>query len=243
MIFRSRWGQLMVVGLMLSHSSLLLAQTVQLTGRVTAIPRKESNSSASSGAYGDRSLRYITLFDYKHLQNVVVYAEEANPRRTEKNPEQQTQFSVIIKKEGRNLKFSPPFLAASQGAKITFANQTRSPLTLFTKSGSADRFQMALEPNESKEISIETSGSYHLGCFEDPKAATNIFVAGSYLAMADSEGNYKIELPAGDYIVTAWHERFPAQSQEVHLGEVHLGPKERTELNFTLSVRQLPEIK
>jgi plastocyanin len=50
-------------------------------------------------------------------------------------------------------------------------------------------------------------------------------VAHPYFAVTDADGRFRIEnLPKGDYVIEAWHERFGTQEVSVSVGEDETGP-------------------
>ena len=70
------------------------------------------------------------------------------------------------------------------------------------------------------------------------KFTAKLFVSGPYYSLMDAQGHYSMDIPTGTYKVTAWHARLPSQTREIQVKEGGYNV-----LDFTLSVKQLPEIK
>ena len=216
-----------------------LGQMAHVSGTVTAQPRLQPKGGRPDGLYDDRGIRYARFFDYKHLKNVVVYAEPLASSASASSPLQNLSFPVRIERSGSSPKIHPGFLAIPLGSTVSFKNQTSHPLTLFAGSDSADSFTLMLDPENEKPVVFNTVGLCRLFLLENPLTRSDLFVAGSYVGLVDEQGHYALELPAGRYKVTVWHERLPSQSEEIELKEGEARP-----LDFSLLVLgQLPEIK
>ncbi len=210
------------------------AQDAHLSGLVTAEPRvKPASDGEGGGAYGSRGLEYAVKFDYSHLKNVVVYAEPISPV-----PSSPSGEDVTIRKSGDNLRVDPAFSTIPTGASLTFKNETGKVLDLYALPGSADSLRLTINPGSSKPVTMTTIGLYQIRCLQSPDLAAKIFVAGPYFSMADAQGRYSLDLREGKYRVTAWHERLPSHTEDV---DVKAG--EDRQINFDLSVKQLPEVQ
>jgi hypothetical protein len=230
----------LIISALLSLGISAVSEAAQLLGTVTAQPRVEAKSDgAGDGLYGDRGVRYAHLFDYKHLKNMVVYAEPlAAPKPSTLTP-QDVHASIRIERMGSALHISPAFVVLPIGAALEVRNETSRPVTLFTGAESADSFSLAVEPGRQQRVLLDAIGLCRLLLLEDPQAQAKVFVAGPYFSVLDDQGHYSMELPAGAYRVTAWHERLPSQNQEVSVT-----PGETATRHFSLSVMgQLPEVK
>ena len=183
-------------------------------------------------------MAYTALFDYKKLKNVVVYAEPDKPvEPTAVDPKK--TYMMTVSKIGRSIDLSPPFLVLPAGSEVTFVNKMEEAMTVYSSGGSVDRFMAELPPQGASLVKLGTVGLYRVGCIINPSAAAKIFAAGPIFAVAGEDGRYAMDLPAGSYKVTAWHERLPS----VTLETVVVKEGENRTVDFTLSVRQLPEIK
>lgn len=212
----------------------LHAESSRLTGTVTGKPRVESKSGAGGGAYGSRELAYAAKFDYKHLKNVVVYAEP----KGEASAAPATGAPRVFVFSGLRDDFAvkPDFIAVAPGTEVVFRNDTSNPLNVYAKGGFAPII-LAVAGRKSRSVHPPTTGLFNIGCLEGPSAKARLFVASPYFAVADAAGKYAIDLPPGEYTVTAWHERLPPQSETVTIGS----DQTRT-LNFVLSVSGLPQV-
>ncbi|MGZ5567322.1 MAG: carboxypeptidase regulatory-like domain-containing protein, partial [Limisphaerales bacterium] len=58
-----------------------------------------------------------------------------------------------------------------------------------------------------------------------------------YFASADGKGHYKIvNVPAGTYRITAWHERLPKLTQEITVKE-----SGTAKMDFMMGIKNLPK--
>jgi hypothetical protein len=152
---------------------------------------------------------------------------------------QNSNLAIRIEQMGSSFKITPGFSAVPRGSTVTFKNQTPHPVTLFTSSGSADSLTLSIAPKSEKPVAFNTEGLDHLFLLENSADRWGLFIGGPYVSLADDRGQYALELPAGKYTVTAWHERLPSQSQVIEVKE-----GETSTLDFSLSVLgRLPEVK
>ncbi|MBI4248848.1 MAG: carboxypeptidase regulatory-like domain-containing protein [Elusimicrobia bacterium] len=215
----------------------------RLAGRVQAKPKVAVHGD-SAGAYKSRSLKYAKLFDYGHLKNVVVFAESAAPAVSGDAPSLPVSttsgegFSITFEMTRGSVGVKPGFLAAPAASPVAFKNLTQDSLTVYSGGGAPKSFMVTIDPGGQKEVFLDALGFYPVFCLEYPRAQTSIFAASPYFSGIDAEGRYAFDLPAGKYRVTAWHERLPSRSLEVELDA-----GEARQLDFTLSVEELPEIQ
>ena len=205
-----------------------------VAGVVRAVPAVQSEPADGGGAYAGRE-RYARRFDYARLKNVVVYAEPgARPPSTD-------QGSVLVLKRDRHgVQVEPGFLAARAGASIEVVNETGGRLGLSTGEDSADQWAREAAAGERLDLRLSKPGLYRVSWRPQNAAPfeSSVYLAAGAFALADADGRYELALPAGEHAVTAWHERFPSSEKKVTVkdGEKH-------ELDFALSVRDLPAVK
>ena len=226
------------IGLGLLAYGGLQAQTVLLEGTVKAQPRVIVKKGAGGGAYASRALQDAVLFDYEHLKNVVVSAE---PTEAAARPSThaKSHSSMTFKLNSFGMQIYPEFLVVSAGSEVTFQNATPQPLTVYADGISAEAFMLEVPAKGESKRTLEQKGLYTISSgLEYPEVRAKIFAAGPYAVVADDKGRYSLNLPPGHYRVTAWHQRLPAQSQEV---DILQGGQPKAD--FTLSVKGLPEVK
>ncbi len=218
------------------------APVAHLAGRVRAVPRVSTDGAASGGAYASRDASYAVRFDYQHLKNVIVYAEPvASAQQGEARSPQQPESILRIHKDRYGVKISPDFTVAAAQQPLVFRNETKEAVSLDSGGDSPAEISIPLAAGEEKRVALGTIGLYQLSCFLCQKNSTvphaKVFAAGRYFMVADKDGKYSLDLPAGGYTVTAWHERLPE-----HTETITLKPGEKHELDFSLSVRELPQV-
>jgi len=224
--------------LLLFAAAGLRAEDGVLLGRVTAEPRQEKKVESKAQAYLKRAIQYVSFFDYDRLKNVVVYAERMDPGVQPAPAVYDREHTVTVKAGRYGLTVEPEFLTAPQQADVAFRNTAAVPVTLFAGGSPHKRFYLELAPRQEKKVRLDEPEFFHLFSLEDPGVHVALLVTSPYYTLADNSGRYRLNLPPGRYRVTAWHERLPPQRREMEIL-----PGERQEMDFVLSVRDLPEVK
>ncbi len=118
----------------------------------------------------------------------------------------------------RDKTFSPRVLAIPVGSTIHFPNE--DPISHNVFSLSRPPFDLGLyRAGESKSRVFGRPGTFWIFCNIHPQmAAAVLVVPTSYIAEADAAGDFRLELPAGRYTVTAWSERSRISSGEITVG-------------------------
>jgi plastocyanin len=140
----------------------------------------------------------------------IVYAEPLQGGRPE---------AVRFKMTQKNKSFVPHVLAIPVGSTVTFPNDDAIFHNVFSLSRPAP-FDLGLyREGASKNITFTTPATYHVFCNIHPQmSATILVVPTSYITEADGAGNYRLNLPAGRYKLTAWSERAEPSTVEVTVG-------------------------
>jgi plastocyanin len=139
----------------------------------------------------------------------IVYAEPLDARA----PAQPGKFMLTQK----NKTFIPHVLAVPVGSTVSFPNED----LIFHNVFSLGKFDLGLYRNgESKTQTFSSApATYRVFCNIHPQMAAIILVVPTpYIAEADAGGNYRLDVPAGRYRVTAWSERAQPQTVEVTVG-------------------------
>jgi len=137
----------------------------------------------------------------------IVYAEPLQGGRPEAGRFKMTQ---------KNKSFVPHVLAIPVGSTVAFPNDDAIFHNVFSLSRPAP-FDLGLyREKESKNITFTTPGTYHVFCNIHPQMSSTILVLPtSYITEVDRAGNYRLNLPAGRYKLTAWSERAESSTVEI----------------------------
>jgi len=116
----------------------------------------------------------------------------------------------------KNKTFQPRVLAAPLGSTVEFPNRDPIYHNVFSLSG-PQPFDLGLyRAGDSRSRTFAAAGIYRIFCNIHPQMTAIIVVAPSaYATMADAEGRFTLDLPAGRYRLTALSERAPAASVEI----------------------------
>jgi len=144
--------------------------------------------------------------------SVIVYAEPVDGRRV-----QPGKFTLAQ----RNKTFLPRVLAVPAGSTVIFPNHDPIFHNVFSLSR-PNPFDLGLyRAGEAKERTFAAPATYRVFCNIHPQmSATILVVPTSYITEPDNAGNYRFDLPAGRYRVTAWSERsLQPATTEITVGE------------------------
>ena len=149
-----------------------------------------------------------------------VYAEALEGGRV-----QPGQFKMAQK----NKTFVPHVLAVPTGSSIAFPNEDPIFHNVFSLSRPGS-FDLGLYRDGASKTRMFTSpATYHVFCNIHPQMSAIILVVPtSFIAEIDSAGNYRLDLPAGRYRISAWSERAEASTMEVNVGTAALTAPELT---------------
>ncbi|HET7294469.1 MAG TPA: carboxypeptidase regulatory-like domain-containing protein [Vicinamibacteria bacterium] len=145
------------------------------------------------------------------LQETVVYLEGA---RTKPKP---VTASVAM----RGKAFLPHVVVVPVGSSVAFPNQDPILHNAFSVSGE-NRFDLDLYKRpQSKSQTFQKPGVVRVYCNIHPQMSAIVLVADTpHYAKAAADGSFSIEgVPAGTYVLKAWHERGGEASQEVVVAE------------------------
>jgi plastocyanin len=132
------------------------------------------------------------------LSDVVVYVESS---KTKAKPGKEV---VTMKSKA----FTPHVLAVGTGSVVEFPNEDPILHNVFSVSGEGFDLGLYKRP-KSGSRTFDKPGVYTLYCNIHPQMSATVVVRDNpYFAKASKEGAFRLEgLPAGDYKVTAFHER------------------------------------
>jgi hypothetical protein len=127
---------------------------------------------------------------------------------------------LAVRQASRHLLlFVPHVLAVPAGSTVAFPNDDLIFHNVFSSSR-PNPFDLGLyRAGTSQTRTFATPAVYHVFCNIHPQmSAVILVVPTSYITEADTEGNYRLDLPAGRYRVTVWSERAESSSTEVTAG-------------------------
>lgn len=107
--------------------------------------------------------------------------------------------------------FEPRVLVVPKGSRVRFPNSDRIRHQVYSFSP-AKRFELPLytgtPPNP---VVFENAGVVTLGCnIHDWMKGYIVVVETPHVGLSGADGAVALDAPAGDYLLTAWHERLPA---------------------------------
>ena len=140
----------------------------------------------------------------------IIYAEALDGGRV-----QPAQFKM----EQKNKTFVPHVLAIPAGSTVAFPNDDLIFHNVFSLSR-PNPFDLGLyRAGTSQNRTFTTPAVYHVFCNIHPQMSAIILVVpAAHITEAGTDGNYRLELPAGRYRVTAWSERAEPSSVEITAG-------------------------
>ena len=113
--------------------------------------------------------------------------------------------------------FSPHVLVLPAGSTVTFPNHDPFNHNVFSLS-EENPFDLGLYGRgETKAVSFKRPGIVRIYCNVHPQMSAIIVVRDNpYFSRPSSDGSFTIDaVPAGRYVLHAWHERAPEMSREV----------------------------
>jgi plastocyanin len=124
-----------------------------------------------------------------------------------------------VELDQRDKTFLPGVLAVPVGSTVAFPNRDPIFHNVFSLSPPAP-FDLGLyRAGSSKSRTFTRPGAYRVFCNIHPQMTAFIVVAPTpYVTVADAEGRYTLELPAGRYRLTARSDRAASASVEVTVG-------------------------
>ncbi len=139
---------------------------------------------------------------------VIVYAEPIGMPP----PRQSSRFALRQK----NKSFQPRVLGVPVGSTVEFPNDDRIFHNVFSLSG-PQPFDLGLyRSGESRLRTLTQAGTYRVFCNIHPQmSAVIVVVPTPHVALADREGRFVLDLPAGRYRLTAESERASPVSIEI----------------------------
>ena len=209
-----------------------------ITGTVHAEPKAgtELNPIAARAAYSSRKFKFVEKVDYAAMRDFVVGIE--GPFGTNAAPTNVVEVTTSrVAQEGAV--FTPHILPVMAGTKVEWPNNDNIFHNVFSDSD-AKRFDLELYKGNppSKNVIFDKPGKVDVYCSIHANMHCIVLVMENpYFAMTDADGHYTItNVPPGKYKLKAWHERLPADEQEITVPETGA-----TNVDFTLTIKNLPK--
>jgi plastocyanin len=164
--------------------------------------------SPPSSAYGSRRIAPAPA-PQSEVTNVIVYVKNA-PKMTALPP-----MRASIKQQ--NETFAPHVVAITAGSTVDFPNGDPFFHDVFSLSRSGS-FDLGSYPQgKSKSERFTRPGLIKVYCHLHSHMTASIMVFDHpFFAVPAADGSFTIEdVPAGDYTVTAWHERIGDSSRQI----------------------------
>jgi plastocyanin len=148
------------------------------------------------------------------FRNVVVYLEASDALRKVPGPE---HAAPSMRQEG--LAFVPHVLPVLRGTSVEFPNADPVFHNVFSLSRAAS-FDLGRFPRgESRTLAFDTAGVVKVFChIHSDMGAVIMVLDNPFFTAPDHDGRFRIDgLPAGDYRITAWHERARPSTRSIHV--------------------------
>jgi plastocyanin len=189
------------------------------------------------GAYASRKYKFAAQVDYSAMHDFVVYVEGLAGT----NINQSTNVTEIstsrIAQHGAM--FSPHVLPVMVGTTVEWPNDDQICHNVFSMSD-AKQFDLGLYKGNppDKRVTFDKVGRVDVYCaIHSNMHCVVLVLENPYFASTDAEGHYIINnVPPGKYKLKAWHERLPADEEEITV------PTNGTvKADFTLTIKNLPK--
>ena len=223
------------IGLCVSFTANVFAGTI--TGNVKAEGKPEVEAAATGGKYDSRKYKFVERVNYGELRDFVIYIDGPVSGVTNA-PETLRVETRRVQQQGAT--FVPHVLPVMAGTTVEWPNKDEIFHNVFSMSETKP-FDLELYKGNPKDKRVTFDKAGRVDVFCSIHANMNcvvLVVENPFFAVTDDTRRYTIpNVPAGTYKLKAWHERLPAQTQEVTVptnGEV--------KVNFTLGIKNLPKI-
>jgi plastocyanin len=197
----------------------------------------EDASASDDDAYGSRKYKFVTKVDYTGMRDFVVYLEGSMGTNSAPSTNVVSVLTKRIAQHGAS--FSPHVLAVMVGTTVEWPNDDDIYHNVFSMSD-AKQFDLGLYKGDppDKRVTFDKPGRVDVFCsIHENMHCVVLVLENPYFATTDDNGNFKIpNVPPGTYKLKAWHERLPADEQEIVVptnGDV--------KADFTLTIKNLPQ--
>ena len=210
-----------------------------ITGRVHAEGKPGVQADATSGAYTSRALKFAERIDYSELKDFVVYIDGPMTNEPSSPPPTAQVTTTKPTVSQSNAVFSPHVLPVMVGTAVEWPNKDVIFHNVFSYS-EARPFDLGLYKDPVvKSVTFTNAGRVDVFCsIHANMSCVVLVVPNRHFAITNGKGVYTIaDVPAGTYILKAWHERMPPRSKQITVpatGEL--------KVDFTLGITDLPKL-
>ncbi|MGZ4963090.1 MAG: plastocyanin/azurin family copper-binding protein [Limisphaerales bacterium] len=203
-----------------------------ISGFVHAKGKLQANDEAGSSNYQSHKFKFAEKVNYDELTDFVVYIEGKFP-----DAKAPTEVKRVVTQ--KDATFHPHVLPVMAGTKVEWPNEDEIFHNVFSISESnpfdLDLYKKGQTP---KPVTFMKPGKVDVFCSIHAKMYCIVLVLDNpYFASADGKGHYKIvNVPAGTYRITAWHERLPKLTQEITVKE-----SGTAKMDFMMGIKNLPK--
>jgi hypothetical protein len=226
--------KVILIALLVTSRSLVAGD---LTGTVRAEPKAGlENTAGGGGAYESKKYKFIPRVDYAAMRDFVVYLVGSVGTN---NVAPTNIVSVTTSRVAqKSATFSPHILPVVAGTTVEWPNNDEIYHNVFSISD-AKEFDLGLYQGNppDKRVTFNKAGKVDVFCSIHANMHCVVLVLENpYFATTDASGHFSItNIPPGKYKVRAWHERLPADEQEIVVPETGT-----TNVNFVLTIKNLP---
>jgi plastocyanin len=212
------------------------ARAGTITGRVRAEGKPGAEQAANGGNYDSKALKFAERVDYADMRDFVVYI--VGPVTNgggvlSTNVAQVTTTKVSQQKAT----FTPHVLPVMVGTRVDWPNKDDIYHNVFSYS-EAKQFDLDLYKDPvAKSVTFDKPGQVDVFCSIHANMSCIVLVLENpYYATSNGRGEYTItNVPAGNYKLKAWHERMPAQVQDITVPDNGV-----VKVDFALGITGLP---
>lgn len=176
----------------------------------TVVARGATDSGGGGGdKYASRKFKFLDRTEYDSLRDFVVSIE--GPVGAPSRPPTRKAITQV---DGT---FLPHVLPVMVGDTVDMLNEDKIFHNVFSLSD-AREFDLGLyQKPEKKSVVFDKVGRVDVMCSIHTQMSCVVLVLeNSFFALTDEAGRYVIKgLPAGKYVVRAWHERLPSVRREI----------------------------
>ena len=213
-------------------------------GTITGIVHAEGNAAAKPGggaddAYASRKYKFLEKVNYAEMKDFVVFIEGMTFTNTSSTNVVQVTTARVAQ---HSATFSPHILPVLAGTTVEWPNNDEIFHNVFSVSDTA-QFDLGLYQGNppDKRVAFQQPGKVDVYCsIHQNMHCVVLVMANPYFATTTGKDNhYTIaNVPPGKYKLKAWHERLPADAQEVIVPETG-----EVQADFTLTPgKNLPKI-
>ncbi|HSU52633.1 MAG TPA: carboxypeptidase regulatory-like domain-containing protein [Candidatus Dormibacteraeota bacterium] len=212
-------------------------QAGTISGVVRAHGKPGTEAGAAGGKYDSRQFKFAERVNYEEMHDFVVYIDGRVLDKTNTSAKTAQVITRRVKQEGAM--FDPHVLPVMTGTRVEWPNNDSILHNVFSVS-EACPFDLDLyKAPVIKSVKFDKPGRVDVFCSIHTRMNCIVLVVENpYFASTNEKGGYSItNVPPGTYKLKAWHERLPAQSQDITVPETG-----DMKVDFALGIKDLPKL-